>query len=108
MAFKKGEPRPANAGRKKGSLNRKTIARVADVLAEKDINPTEKILELIQKGHLEPRDEVKAWLELLSYTQAKPKPTEEGDENSGPSDRPLTPEDILDIVDVTPKEIEKK
>lgn len=82
MAFVKGMPRPANAGRKKGSKNKKTLLRVADVFADKNIEPVTEILRLIDQLD-EPRDKLKAWLELLSYCQAKPRdemPPDDGDE----------------------------
>lgn len=96
--FKKGQPRHPDAGRKAGSPNKKRVAKVSDYLAEKDINPTAEILKLIP--HMDYPDAAKAWLDLLSYTQAKPKEeTETGNDNDG---RDLTINDILDMVDVTP------
>lgn len=68
--FQKGNP-----GRRPGSKNKKKIVKVADLLAEKEINPVEKILALIPS--LDPQDQVKSWLDLLSYCQSKPKAVEE-------------------------------
>lgn len=67
MAFVKGMPRPAGAGRKKGSLNKKKVLRVEEVLAEKNVNPVEKILELIPK--LSPSEQIKSYFDLLKYLQ---------------------------------------
>lgn len=100
MAFEKGQPRHPNAGRKKGTPNKKKLVKAADILAEKDINPASEILKLINTGTLEPKDELKAWSELLSYCQAKPKETEpDGDPDGGdPDDFDEIPTDnILEI-----------
>jgi hypothetical protein len=43
------------------------------LLAEKNINPIEEILKLLPT--LEPRDQVKTWLDIQSYVQAKPRDT---------------------------------
>lgn len=79
MQFQKGQPRPPNAGRKKGSLNKKKIPKVADFLAEKDVNPAEEILKILTAkegdAHYEkmsPNAKIAAWMDLLSYCQAKP------------------------------------
>jgi hypothetical protein len=72
--FIKGTKKIPGSGRKKGSKNKKTIARVADKLADKSLDPTEEILKIIPT--LEPKDQVNAWLDLLSYTQPKPKEIE--------------------------------
>jgi hypothetical protein len=74
MAFEKGKPRPISSGRKPGSKNKKSIIRVKDLLAERDINPAQKILELIPE--LPPWDQIDAWMDLLSYCEAKPKAME--------------------------------
>lgn len=85
-------------GRKKGTPNKKKVLKVADVLAEKGINPVEKILE--QLPYLDPKDQVKAWLELQSYTEAKPRevevdPPEADDEDAV---KKATTAELLSIV----------
>lgn len=50
------------------------------MLAEKDINPTEKILQIIP--YLEPSDQLKAWGLLLSYCEVKPTENEVPPEGS--------------------------
>lgn len=81
MAFQKGEPRHPNAGRKKGSQNIKKIAKVADLLAERDINPVQEILNILDdpEAKLFDSDRIRAWFDLLSYCQAKPKAIEVDD-----------------------------
>ena len=84
MPFQKGQPRHENAGRKKGSKNKKKIARVAEFLAEKNINPAQEILNLINgvdemgKPLLNAHGKLMAWFDLLSYCQGKPKAEDEG------------------------------
>lgn len=79
--FEKGQPRPANAGRKKGSKNIKRIPKVADYLADKGINPAEEILRILEEDakkdeadrKIGPFGRIEIMLDLLSYCQAKPK-----------------------------------
>lgn len=75
--FQPGQPRPANGGRKKGTPNKKRIPKVADYLAERDINPAQEILRLLKdddfKNPLRIQDKINAWLDLLSYCQGKPR-----------------------------------
>lgn len=47
MAFKKGEPRPANAGRKKGSANVATAAR-ARAVEESGLTPLEFMVDVMR------------------------------------------------------------
>lgn len=44
-----------------------------EVLLSKGISPVLKILELINSGELKATDQLRAWLELLAYCNAKPK-----------------------------------
>lgn len=92
MKFEKGMQKPANSGRKKGTPNKKKLVRVSDLLADKEINPAGEILKLINTGTLEPKDELKAWSELLSYCQ--PKPRDEGPDDDGNDDDPDDGEEI--------------
>ena len=92
MRFVAGAPRPANAGRKKGSKNKKKIAKVAEVLAEKNLNPAEEILKLIKETD-SAGVKIAAWFDLLSYCQAKPK---EVDDDAG--------EDPSEELEETPTE----
>lgn len=69
--FQKGVPRPAGAGRKKGTPNKKTLARVDSYLIEQGINPVQRAIEAIK--FLDPKDEFRAWMDIIAYCQAKPK-----------------------------------
>lgn len=102
MTFVPGQPKPANSGRRKGTPNKKTVLRVSDVLAEKGINPTEKILELLPK--LKESEQIHVWFELLSYLEPKPAPEKKDEDDPGDAGEDLTTEQILDMVrDVTPR-----
>lgn len=104
MAFQKGEPRHPAAGRKKGSLNKKKVARVSDYLADNNLNPTAEIVKLIPS--MSEQEQIATWFELLSYSQAKPKPETEDSKSPEEGGEDLTLNDILDMVDVTPLPIE--
>lgn len=69
--FQKGKPRPSNAGRKKGSKNKKKVPRISDFLAQEGINPVDEVLRLLPE--LEPRDQAKLWMDIVSYCQPKPR-----------------------------------
>ncbi len=107
-AFQKGVPRPPNSGRKKGSKNIKKVLKVADFLAQNDLNPAEEILKLInakdpkddEKSLLGPSVRLTAWLDLLSYCQAKPKAVEDNDNDEVDPDDfdELTSADLLKLV----------
>jgi len=76
MGFEKGHTRPANSGRKKGTPNKRKVLRVEEYLAQKNINPVEKILSIIETGELKKSEEISAWFDLLNYVQPKLKPIE--------------------------------
>lgn len=78
--FEKGKPRPVNSGRKKGSPNKRTIPKVADFLSENGLNPAEEIVKIISDPDLHPKYKLQGWMELMSYTQAKPKEAEDNSE----------------------------
>lgn len=79
--FYKGMQKPPGSGRKKGVPNKTRLIRVADLLAEKAINPVEEIMALMPD--MRPEAQAKVWLELLSYCQAKPKEEAVDDEFGG-------------------------
>lgn len=98
-AFQKGMNKVPGSGRKVGSKNKKRLKKVAEVLAENDLNPVKELLnELAQID--EPKDRAKIWLELISFCQAKPKAIEE--EDSGDFDEDdfsgVSTEDLLKLV----------
>lgn len=78
--FKKGMAKLPKSGRQKGTGNHFKVSKIKEVLAEKKINPAEKIIELMFL--LEPHDQLKAWCFLASYCEAKPAEAETGNENS--------------------------
>lgn len=108
MSFQKGAPRPPNAGRKKGSKNKRKIPKVAEFLADKDINPAEEILNILEDDarldegdqKLSKRMRIEIWMDLLSYCQAKPAaekaPEDPGDEDDELDD--ISTDALLQIV----------
>lgn len=44
--------------------------KVVDVLVMKGLNPTEELLKLVPE--LEPAEQAKIWMFLITYTQARP------------------------------------
>ena len=84
--FKTGEKRPENAGRKKGSLNKKTVL-LQEILEAASYCPVEEILKILNeknpKKMLMPSDRVRFNLELMSYIYPKRKAIEVRQESSG-------------------------
>lgn len=62
--------KPPNSGAKKGHTYKKSIMRVDEVLAEKNINPTEELLRLMPEFDLDQK--LRAWGLILTYSQSKP------------------------------------
>lgn len=62
--FKPGDKRPENAGRRKGTPNKASL-KLLDQLLEKNINPVEEILKLMDL--VDANKKMDAWLKLLSY-----------------------------------------
>lgn len=91
MAFKKGMPKPINSGRKKGSLNKKRLKKVAELLAESGLEPAAEIIKEIAFMD-SAKDRAKAWADLLAYCEAKPKAVE-----IDPNEDSLNPEDFADV-----------
>lgn len=111
MKFQKGLPRPANAGRKKGSLNKKKVYKISDYVAEQGICPAERIVELLEDSgnELKDRERLEGWLDLYSYCHSKPKPEIETEDPNATgegteTDREITKADILTLVKSEMKE----
>lgn len=87
MAFKTGEKRPANAGRKKGSLNRDT-QKVLEIMEREKCDPIEflcwvvsaNVSKLKEAPELEHR--ISAAKELASYAYPKRKAIEHSVDDS--------------------------
>jgi len=71
MTFVKGQKKPPNSGRKIGTQNIKYVKRVEQILTEMDINPFYEILKLLPS--VSNIEQLKAWFNILSYIQGKPK-----------------------------------
>ena len=97
MTFQPGQPRPPNAGRKKGSKNKIRIKKVAEVLAENGLNPVLEIVDILNnEAHdMKPAERAKLWLDLLSYCQAKPREIEPEPEDDPSEELQETPTEAL-------------
>lgn len=95
--YKKGQ-----GGRPKGVLNKKTRSinelKVDTVLSAKGVKPIEEILKLLPL--LEPRDQVKTYLELQQYIQGKVRVVEvvDGEKNPESYAAQMPTADLLQIV----------
>jgi hypothetical protein len=79
MGFKKGQPRPANAGRKKGTPNRKTQDLLA-ICERLGVNPFESMVQAAQEI-IEPEARVNAWEKVCQYILPKRKAVEIANED---------------------------
>ncbi|HEY8270749.1 MAG TPA: hypothetical protein VIG33_07650 [Pseudobdellovibrionaceae bacterium] len=100
--FAKGMKKVEGSGRKPGTPNKKSLLRVEEVLAEKNVNPTEEILAIIPS--LDPNEQVRAWGMLLSYIQPKPASGGVGKSDSSDDTNILTIEDVLEMTAHIPNE----
>lgn len=102
MPFKPGDPRPENAGRKKGSPNKitKTLESFFD---EQGLFLPEKILSEIQEI-ASPSERMKVWLELLQYIYPKRKALE----MSGEITNPYAHMTLEELKELGKKKLEEK
>lgn len=70
MPFIKGMKKHPQSGKKKGSTHATTFRKTIEVITASNLNPTEEILKLIPQ--LDLKDQMKAWIELVRYSQPKP------------------------------------
>ena len=73
--FKKGDPRPPGAGRKKGTKNKKKLLSVEEFFSEKGLHPLELLLHYVQKIN-NPTDQARVMLEVIQYWAPKLKHAE--------------------------------
>jgi hypothetical protein len=100
MAWPKGKARPEDAGRKKGTPNRKTQT-LLDKCEEKGIDPFAALLELSQMAERE-ETRLGALKEICSYLYPKRKSLE----HSGLTD-PKVVNEIEKLSDLDAEELEK-
>lgn len=74
MTFHKGDPKPSKSGRKKGAKNKKTLLKVEEFLASRNVHPVEEILKRLPL--MEPEAAARILLELMKYWQPQIKPAE--------------------------------
>lgn len=70
----RGQGKTPGSGRKKGSLNKKTLLRVDEVLERHGTHPIDEIIALMPE--LMPHERVRTWLELMKYLQPVLRPLE--------------------------------
>lgn len=71
MPFKKGMKKHPLSGKKIGSTHPVTYVKARDLIIKRCANPVEEILNLIPL--IEPKDQIKAWFEILTWLEPKPK-----------------------------------
>ena len=71
MTFKKGDPRPAGAGRRPGIKSKSTLysKSIKEWFTDKEVHPVDLIMETIREqkklmADLEPADQIKAWTDI--------------------------------------------
>lgn len=103
MGWQKGMTKPLNSGIKKGQKQVKTLVRnsVKDFLLGINKYPPAEILKLI--GQLEPRDQVKTWLELMKYVSPQLSAVQVTTDDLPEEDEaidvtPLTNEELLEAI----------
>jgi hypothetical protein len=74
MGLPKGAPKPSGSGRKAGTPNKRMAYDVSRRLEELGVDLMDEILE--EMKHLDPRERVRAYLELLEYCAPKLKALE--------------------------------
>lgn len=74
MAFKKGDPKPVNSGRKKGTKNKNNLG-VQERLEQKGINCIDEILEIARTTEDE-QIRFQCYKELLKYVYPQRKAVE--------------------------------
>lgn len=83
MAFVKGQPRPANAGRKPGSKNKAIPLSVLEKLELHNYDALKKLLDAIDEIK-KPENKCEYLLRLMEYMYSKKRPVEDVTEaNSG-------------------------
>lgn len=65
--FQSGQPRPKNAGIKKGTKHKSTEIR--DFVK---CEPIEKVIDLLEHGDIKDADRAKIWIEICKYFYKKP------------------------------------
>ncbi len=61
-------------GRKKGSKNKRTLVAADAILADLNINPIEKLVEIAESAESSIEQKIRCWQEVAKYSCPKPKP----------------------------------
>lgn len=92
MGRPKGIAKVPGSGRKKGSVNKRTLLRVDEVLSARGLNPVEEILKLMPD--LPPVEQARQWHEILKYVQPIMKAIEVDPKAFQPDPEPSPAEDV--------------
>ena len=69
MAFEKGHEKIG--GRQKGSLNKKTLLKAADLLLNLEINPIQKLIEIAESDEATIDHRINCYKAIAKYTYPK-------------------------------------
>lgn len=86
MPFEAGQPRPSKAGRKQGSLNKRSLEAIA-IAEEYDTNPIRFLFEVLTGANKDASfdHQMSAAKELMPYLYGKRKPIDsEGNDSADP------------------------
>lgn len=83
--FKPGEPRPANAGRRKGTKNKFRLPSAAELQKKHDFNSYEELIKMAKDPACPPETRRKILSELTAYTLPRPRVSSENTEIDPPS-----------------------
>lgn len=72
--FEKGHKKLG--GRKKGTKNKKALMCVEDILANRGVNPIEKLIDIAESVESTVEQKIKCWQEICKYTHPKLKSQE--------------------------------
>lgn len=103
--FEKGHTKLG--GRKKGTPNKKQYKKVAEILAEHDINLTEMILDLMDEL-TSPSAKIQTLLDLLPYCEAKKKESEAEELPSSELDDAIAEADTETLLKIVRNQAEGK
>lgn len=107
MTFKPGVPRPANAGRKKGTPNKLTVdllERMQEVAAKRGVENFHPVIAMTEIA-LDPKWPMEIRCKMHSETAKYVAPQRKAVEHSGPGGEPI--EVKLDLVDRVVASMEK-
>lgn len=98
--FQPGAPRLPNAGRKKGTPNKKTL-KLIEIMDELKYDPARALIELLPE--LDPKDKAFVHVKLMEYKYPKRRPEDADGDPENPINLPpaqFTPEQMAEFIKV--------